>query len=112
MAIAKTCEQENKAGQNPLRRPMRYSISRLRPLLTNLAATLNMAAAVALSTGDRLPVILISLLFRLTRLGAKRVCQTAPPPRDKVSLAKPPSQAPASARPSISKARDKVLRAM
>ncbi|WP_426440503.1 hypothetical protein [Bradyrhizobium genosp. P] len=111
MAIAKTCEQENKAGQNRLRPPMRCSISKLRLLLANFGAILNMAAAVVLSTGDRLPVILISLLFHLTRLGAKRVCQTVSP-RDKVSLAKPPSQAPASARPSISKARDKVLGAM
>jgi hypothetical protein len=111
MAMAKTYEQENKAGQNPLRRPMRYSMSKLRPLLTNFGAILSMAAADAFSTGDRLPVILISLSFHLTRIGAKRVCQTVAR-RDKVSLAKPPPQAPASARPSISKARDKVLRAM
>jgi hypothetical protein len=110
MAMAKTYERENKAGQNLFQRPMRYSISKLRPRLANFGAILNMAAAVALSTGDRLPLILISLLFHLTRLGVKRVCQTVLP-RGKISLPKLPSQAPASA-PSISNARDKVLKAM
>jgi hypothetical protein len=52
-------------------------MSKLLALLATLKAVL-IVAAVTFATGDRLPVILISLLFNLTQLGAKPVGQTVP----------------------------------
>lgn len=52
-------------------------MSKLLALLATLKAIL-IVAAVTFATGDRLPVILISLLFNLAEFGAKPVGQTAP----------------------------------
>jgi hypothetical protein len=52
-------------------------MSKLLALLATLKAIL-VLAAVSLSTGDTLPVILISLLFNLADLGAKPVGRTVP----------------------------------
>jgi hypothetical protein len=50
-------------------------MSKLLALLATLKAIL-IVAAVTFATGDRLPVILISLLFNLVEFGAKPVGQT------------------------------------
>ena len=52
-------------------------MSKLLALLASLKAIL-IVAAVTFATGDRLPVILISLLFNLAEFGAKPVGQTVP----------------------------------
>ena len=50
-------------------------MSKLLAVLTTLKAIL-IVAAVTFASGDRLPVILISLLFSLADLGAKHIGQT------------------------------------
>jgi hypothetical protein len=52
-------------------------MSKLLALLATLKAIL-IVAAVTFATGDRLPVILVSLLFNLAELGAKPVGQAVP----------------------------------
>jgi hypothetical protein len=52
-------------------------MSKFFALLTTLKAIL-IVAAVTFATGDRLPVILISLLFNLAEFGAKPIGQTVP----------------------------------
>jgi hypothetical protein len=52
-------------------------MSKLLAFLATLKAVLIMAA-ITFATGDRLPVILISLLFGLADLGAKPAGQTVP----------------------------------
>jgi hypothetical protein len=53
-------------------------MSKLLAVLTTLKAIL-IVVAVTFASGDRLPVILISLLFNLTQLGAKPAGRTVTP---------------------------------
>jgi hypothetical protein len=52
-------------------------MSKLLALLASAKAIL-IVAATTFATGDRLPVVLISLLFNLAELGAKPVGQAGP----------------------------------
>jgi hypothetical protein len=52
-------------------------MSKLLAIVTSLKAIL-VTASIALSRGDMLPVILISVLFNLVQLGAKPVGQVVP----------------------------------